>query len=127
MTRLVLGLAAAFALAFACAARAEAPPMGDPENGAKVYEQRCGACHALDANRVGPMHRGVYGRTAGQVKGFPYSKAVQASGIVWSADTLDSWLTDPQKLIPGQRMNFRLGDPQLRADVIAYLKKESGK
>lgn len=57
--------------------------------------------------------------------GYRYSKAVQDSGITWTAETLDAWLTDPQKLIPGQRMNFRLGDPGLRADVIAYLKSQS--
>ena len=35
---------------------------GDATRGEQVYESRCMACHWLDANRVGPMHRGVYGR-----------------------------------------------------------------
>ena len=35
---------------------------GDATRGEQVYESRCMACHSLDANRVGPMHRGVYGR-----------------------------------------------------------------
>lgn len=129
MRRMMITLASLIALSFAFAglARAEETPQGDPARGAKIYEQRCGACHSLEANRVGPRHHGVYGRKAGSIKDFAYSPAVKNSQVVWAQDTLNAWLTDPQKLIPGQRMNFRLSDPQLRADVIAFLKKESGK
>jgi len=129
MRRLLIACASLVALSLTIAgmARADELPAGDAMRGAKVYEQRCGACHSLEANRVGPRHHGVYGRKAGSVTDFPYSPAVKASQVIWSQDTLNAWLTDPQKLIPGQRMNYRLGDPQLRADVIAFLKKESGK
>ena len=41
--------------------------------------------------------------------------------------TLDAWLTNPQALIPGQRMNFRVALPEDRADIIAYLRQQSGK
>jgi len=37
---------------------------GDAAHGKEIYDTRCSACHSLDANRVGPMHRGVYGRKA---------------------------------------------------------------
>jgi len=47
---------------------------------------------------------------------------VKASGVVWSEETLDKWLTDPQAFIPGQRMNFKVPDTADRADLIAYLK-----
>ena len=127
MRRLRITLASLIAMTPALAGLARAAEPGDAERGAKIYEQRCGACHSLDANRVGPRHRGVYGRKAGSIPDFPYSPAVKASQIIWTRETLDAWLTDPQKLIPGQRMNYRLSDPQLRADVIIYLKKESGK
>lgn len=50
-----------------------------------------------------------------------------ALGIVWSDMTLNRWLTDPESLIPGQRMNFRVQLPEDRADIIAFLKRESGK
>ena len=30
-------------------------------------------------------------------------------------------------LIPGQRMNFRVALPEDRADIIAYLRQQSGK
>src|SRR5262249_48605332 len=102
MKRLAVGLAMIIAMSLAAAGLARAESLtGNAENGHKVYDSRCGACHSLDASRVGPMHRGVYGRKAGAVKDFNYSPAVKRSGIVWSADTLDRWLTNPQALIPG--------------------------
>ena len=41
--------------------------------------------------------------------------------------SLDAWLTNPQALIPGQRMNFRVATDEDRADIIAYLRQQSGK
>ncbi len=58
---------------------------------------------------------------------FTYSPAVKSSPVVWNDQTLMRWLTNPQEVIPGQRMNFRVSQPQDRADLIAYLKKESGR
>jgi cytochrome c len=98
---------------------------GDSSHGESLFDHHCSACHSMTANRVGPILSGVFGRKAGSVPGFNYSKAVQASGITWNADTIDKWLTNPQQLIPGQRMNFNISDPQKRADIIAYLKTAS--
>ena len=95
-------------------------PTGDPGRGAMVYE-KCMGCHSLDANRVGPMHRGVFGRMAGGVDGYRYSNALRDSDVIWNEETLDAWLTDPGKFIRGSAMGFRLSDAQDRADVIAYL------
>jgi cytochrome c len=94
----------------------------DATRGEEIYNSRCIACHSPDANRVGPKHRGVVGRTAGSVPGFNYSKAVRSSGVVWSEEALDRWLTNPQAFIPGQRMNFKVADVADRADLIAYLR-----
>lgn len=105
-----------------CAASAPAAVAADAAHGEEVYNSRCIACHSPDANRVGPKHRGVVGRTAGTVPDFNYSKAVKSSGVVWSEETLDKWLTNPQAFIPGQRMNFKVADPADRTDMIAYLK-----
>jgi cytochrome c len=114
----------AAALGIAAAAPAAA---GDAVHGKELYESRCGACHSLDANRVGPAHRGVYGRTAGTAPNFNYSTAVKESGVVWEEQSLDAWLTNPQELIPGQRMNFRVATAEDRADIIAYLRETSGR
>jgi cytochrome c len=118
-----IGAALIAVIVVASAARAE----GDAARGAELYDSRCTGCHSLDANRVGPMHRGVYGRKAGSVAEFSYSPAVKNSSVVWADDTLDKWLTNPQNVIPGQRMNFRVNTAEDRADIIAFLKKESGK
>lgn len=93
----------------------------DAERGAQVYE-RCAGCHSLDRNRVGPAHRGVFGRKAGAAPGYRYSKALAASDIVWDVESLDRWLADPGGTVPGSRMGYRLSDPQDRADVIAFLR-----
>ncbi|HEY1288774.1 MAG TPA: c-type cytochrome [Burkholderiales bacterium] len=93
----------------------------DPERGKALYESRCSGCHSLDQDRVGPRHRGVVGRKAGSVAGFEYSAALRASRVVWSAKTLDAWLANPERLIPGQRMNYSVPDDADRAALIAYL------
>ncbi len=98
---------------------------GDPIKGESSYGGRCGACHSLERNRIGPMHKGVFGRPAGSAAGFTYSDAVAASDIVWTDETLDAWLTNPEAVIPGQRMFFRLSSATDRADIIAFLKQQS--
>ncbi|MEE8286792.1 MAG: c-type cytochrome [Gammaproteobacteria bacterium] len=98
---------------------------GDPEQGQRLYQNRCGACHSLDANRVGPRHRGIFGRRAGVVPEYVYSRALRDSSVVWSEDTLERWLENPEALVPGQRMYFRVTAAADRASIIAYLKLES--
>ena len=98
----------------------------DPENGKALYESRCVGCHSLDQDRIGPRHRGLIGRKAGAVPGFEYSPALRASRIVWSTRTLDRWLADPERLVPGQRMNYSVPDAADRAALVAYLEAESG-
>lgn len=98
-------------------------PKADPARGQALYAQ-CMACHALAENRVGPKHCGLFGRRAGTVPGFDYSPAMRRSGIVWNAKTLDRFLADPQKTVPGTAMIFAgIPDPQERADLIAWLEQ----
>lgn len=98
---------------------------GDAARGESLYEARCTGCHSLDSNRVGPMHRGVFGRRVGGVTDYAYSAALAGSKLTWDDETLDGWLSNPQDFIPGQRMNVRVKEAQDRADLIAYLKQES--
>jgi len=100
---------------------------GDAERGRIVFEKRCTGCHALNQDREGPHLAGVYGRAAGSITGFDYSDAVKKSHIVWNQETLDRWLTDPQTMAPGANMDFYVAQPAERADVIAYLRQQSGK
>jgi len=100
---------------------ADAAP--DAVHGQELFTQRCTACHALDHNKTGPMLGGVVGRAAGSVAGYLYSPALKTVALTWSADKLDDWLTDPQKLVPGARMPVRVLDAPSRRDIIAYLQK----
>ena len=111
--------AAALALTL-CASAASAQP-GSAEHGKQLYESRCFACHSVDANRVGPMHRGVVGRMSGSVPGYDYSPALAHSHFIWTQAKLLKWLTNPEALVPGQKMNYQVDDPQDRADIVAYL------
>jgi len=45
--------------------------------------------------------------------------------LTWNEETLDKWLTDPQKLVPGSKMFFHLDAAKDRADVIEYLKERA--
>ena len=94
----------------------------DAARGRKLYESRCIDCHSLDENRAGPAHRDLFGRKAGSVKGYEYSEAVRKSTVMWDDKTLDRWLANPEKLIPGQKMGFSVADPADRADIIEYLR-----
>ncbi|MFM5924060.1 MAG: c-type cytochrome [Novosphingobium sp.] len=119
-----LALLAFAASAWASGARGN-PDQGNPVQGGQVYAANCGACHSLDANRVGPAHRGVVGRRAGTAPGYAYSPALRGAKFVWTERNLDRWLTNPSAMVPGTSMGFRLTDPRKRADVIAYLRAQA--
>jgi cytochrome c len=114
--------AAALALALLSdVARAE----GDPAKG-EVKFQECAACHKLEAgvNNVGPSLHGVVGRKAGEIADFRYSPALKRSGITWTPEAIDKFITDPQAMVPANRMPYAgMADPADRADLIAYLQK----
>jgi cytochrome c len=98
---------------------------GNPVKGKLVFLQ-CQACHEVTADSptlVGPNLAGVYGRKAGSLPGYDYSAPLKASRLVWNDTNLDKWLTNPIGLVPGTKMAFvGIASPDLRADVIAYLK-----
>jgi cytochrome c len=112
-------------------AEAEAPAAPAPElvaAGEAAFRQ-CSTCHQVgeDAeNRVGPHLNGVIGRTAGTVEGFRYSNAMADAGeegLVWTAETLDAFLSDPRNYIKGTKMSFRgYRDESDVAAVTAYLR-----
>jgi cytochrome c len=93
----------------------------DAESGKQVFAA-CAPCHAPDQNGVGPKLGGVLNRAAGSVEGFRYSRAIKNSGIVWDEKSLDAYLAEPQKLVPGNLMPFSgIADAGKRRDLIAYL------
>jgi cytochrome c len=100
----------------------------DPTRGERVF-QRCYACHSVDpaeGKLPGPNLHCVLGRHAGVLPGFEFSPAMaeagRARGLVWTRETLDAFLADPQHLVPGTEMSLPgLPDPTDRRDVIDYL------
>jgi cytochrome c len=98
-----------------------------PAGGAELYQSKCGGCHSIAANRVGPAHKGVFGRKAGMAPNYSYSAALKASGIVWDEATLDRWLQGPQKVVKGTKMFFTVPDAAQRKAIIAYLKSPAAR
>ena len=124
MRRLVLAGALALCAAAPAGARPDArsDAMSDVVRGEQLYA-RCMACHALAVDRVGPHHCGLFGRRAGSVPGFDYSIAMKRSRIVWNDKTLERFLTQPLRMVPGSTMTYDgVADPKDRADLIGYLK-----
>jgi cytochrome c len=91
----------------------------------ELYEARCGGCHSVQLDRVGPRHFGVANRQAGSVKGFTYSEALvkagASQGLRWTRASLDQWLSNPEALVPGQAMGYSLSNAEERRMIIDYL------
>lgn len=98
---------------------------GDSKKGKDVFAEECGDCHSAipGKNKKGPALFGVMGRKAGSVSDFSgYSEAMKQSDIAWSTDKVDSYISQPRKVVPGGKMKYDgLDDSAARADVIAYL------
>ena len=115
MKKLIL---VAIAAMFASSAQAQ-----DSARGQKLFEE-CAACHSAKPgdNGVGPSLAGTLGRKAGENPEFRYSPAMRRSGIAWNQKSLTEFITDPQKMVPDNRMPYSgLPDAKSRADLVAYL------
>lgn len=85
----------------------------------------CKSCHAVEKGKtlIGPSLAGIVGTKAGDMPGYEASPALKASGLTWDEATLDKWLENPMKLVPGTRMTYAgQADPAKRQEIIAYLK-----
>ena len=124
MNRAAIGASVgALALALASGVAAGAPMATDEIHAGQAIYARCAACHSLTYNRTGPKHCGLFGRRAGSLPDFQYSDAMKHSGIVWNEKTLDQFLANPMKRVPGTAMGYAgIPDAKERHDLIAYLK-----
>ena len=114
-------IACALLVAAAAPSRAQ-----DAAAGQKEF-QVCRACHQIGPGAkiaVGPVLNGVVGRKAGTFPGYQYSEANRDSGLVWSPEELDKYLTNPQAVVPHTKMIFPgLKDEQKRKNLITYLQQ----
>jgi cytochrome c len=111
------------ALLIALLAAGVARADGDAARGQAKFGD-CAACHKLEAgaNNVGPSLHGVFTRKAGEIVDFRYSPAMKRSGITWTPQTLDKFISDPQVMVPANRMPYAgMASAGDRADLIAYL------
>jgi cytochrome c len=113
------------------AAPAEAPvdlavllASAEPERGRRTA-QACMACHDLSQggpNRIGPNLWDVVDRPVASHAGFAYSAALKAQGGQWTYRTLDRFLTQPGRAVPGTKMTFAgIRNPRERANLLAFL------
>jgi cytochrome c len=116
---------AASALTLLLAATGVARADGDAARGEKRFDE-CATCHSLKegVNGVGPSLHAVLGRKAGSLDDFRYSPAMKRSGLTWTPQALATFIADPQKAVPNNRMPFAgMPDAAERDDLIAYLEK----
>jgi cytochrome c len=101
----------------------------DPALGEQVFK-RCTACHTDQqggANGLGPNLWGIIGKPHASVPGFAYSDALKSKPGTWDWEAMSAWLKSPKSYAPGTKMNFAgLSRPEDRANVIAYLNRQSG-
>jgi len=121
-------LSLAAALCCAATGTAHCEDATSPEE--LAFNNHCRECHTVDPgdNRIGPTLYDIVGRRAGSLAGFPnYSSAVQDSGIVWNASTLDKWIANPSAFLPDNNMAPFAGVTAAkdRALIIAYLTSKS--
>ena len=101
-----------------------APIAGGEAVAGKLVFRKCQVCHSLEAgkNVLGPSLAGIMGRKSGAEPNYAYSPAMKDANLTWDGKTLDAYLDDPQKVVPGNKMPFPgLKTPQDRSDLIAFL------
>jgi nitrite reductase (NO-forming) len=101
---------------------------GDVVAGRQVFK-KCQACHSLEPQKtiLGPSLAGIVGRKSAADTSFNYSPALKQAALTWDPPTLDAYLAEPAKTVPGNRMPFPgLKTDQDRRDVIAFLAAPGG-
>jgi len=95
--------------------------------GARFFERKCSQCHdgeKTGSHAKGPLLWNVFGRRAGSIAGFAFSPAMRNAGVVWDYATLDYYLADTERAVPGRAMDFAgIPDAALRAAVVVYLSR----
>ena len=98
------------------------------EDGKKVFK-KCAACHSINkggANKIGPALWGVFGRKAGSLSDYKYSKALASYEKSWSFEEMNGFLIKPKDWIKGTKMSFAgLKNAKDRAAVILYMNENS--
>lgn len=99
---------------------------GDVRHGEKLFAH-CQACHSLrpSINKLGPSLFGIVDRPSAAVDGYQYSKAMKDADVIWSEQSLKSFLASPRKFIPGSKMSFSIRKQEDLDDLVAFLRAQS--
>ena len=93
--------------------------------GEKYFDRKCATCHDAKENgqhNMGPHLWGWFGRQAATLDGFEYSSPMKESGHVWDFATLNYYLQNTERAVPGKIMNFRgIKSDKSRANLLVYL------
>ena len=118
------------ALALSAALADAASAADEAAAGEQLFNNNCRTCHSWKPgdNRLGPSLHGVVGRKAGTAEGFGYSSSMKNSGITWTEENLDKFITSPDSVVPGNNMKPFPGihDADTRKKIIEFLKSKSG-
>jgi cytochrome c len=99
--------------------------------GDNFFERKCSQCHDGEksgGHAKGPFLWNVMGRKAGSIPGFEFSEAMKKAGVTWDYATLDYYLANTERAVPGKAMNFAgIEDADLRAAVVLHLRKMADK
>ena len=103
-------------------------PVKEVSNGEKQFARKCSVCHTLVENgkkRAGPTLYKIFGRKAGTLEGYKYSKALIESDIIWNEESINRLFDEgPDKVTPGTKMPIqRMKKIQDRQDLVIFLKK----
>lgn len=106
-------------------ATADADPAASTAMAGEKSFAKCAACHKVQKGApqgVGPNLHGIVGKAVGSAEGYNYSVAMKTHGGVWDAATLDAYLENPRKAIPGTKMAFAgINNAEERKILIDYL------
>ena len=96
------------------------------EEGQVQFNNRCRTCHSVREadNRQGPTLHNLIGRKAGSLEDYQlYSRAMRSSGITWSEENLDTFIANPDAVVPGNNMKPYAGitDEAEREQIVKYL------
>jgi len=121
----VLCLAVMASLGFGSRA---APADTCTDNGARLFEEKCGACHDMDpaaGQGLGPNLDGILGAPAARQTGFAYSENLRdlaRDGLVWDRETLSAYIRKPKGVVPrGKKTLFGIRDTSDMESLVAYL------
>jgi len=103
----------------------------DAAAGRAFFREVCTQCHTAEptdgGGEMGPTLFSLFGRPAAVGDAaFPYSKALKESKLVWNAETLERFLTNPMMTVPGTTMLMPVPEQQDRENIIAYFQSLPG-